>query len=160
MADDVRDYVLSPILRARFMGLFLAAAGVLLLGSTILLSVLDGPMDVVVVLAVLVVIAIFTLGSAMTRRWFVVRFDETGYQVRFIRGAGVRTARWTDVADLQTTTVLGNDCVVIGLRDGSRTTIPVTAIEGDQELFVDELRRRLGSGPGRRGAGGPATSGA
>ena len=81
-------------------------------------------------------------------RFTLVRVDDTGYQVRFVRGAGVRSARWTDVEDLTTTEVAGSDCVQFRLRDGRTTTVPVDLVAGDREEFVRELRNRLDAGHG------------
>ena len=55
----------------------------------------------------------------------MVRLDDEGYQVRFVRGAGVKQARWKDVEDVVATTVADERCVVLRLRDGRTTTIPV-----------------------------------
>lgn len=145
-----RDYGLAPQLRARLMGGFLALVGLSLLAVTIVTFALNLPGDVISVLIILVVVAIFTLGFLLARRWYVVRLDETGYQVRFVRGAGARQARWLDVEDLATTYVVGEECVLLRLRDGRSTTIPVNLIEGDREEFVDELKLRLDVGHGRR----------
>ncbi len=147
---SLRDYGLAPQLRARLMGGFLALVGLSLLGVTILTFVLNLPGDVISVLVILVVVGIFTLGFLLARRWYVVRLDETGYQVRFVRGAGATQGRWLDVEDLATTYVAGEECVVLRLRDGRTTTIPVNLIEGDREEFVDELKLRLDVGHGRR----------
>jgi hypothetical protein len=107
------------------------------------------PPDLIVVVALLAVVTIFLLGFVVVRRWFVVRVDETGYRVRFVRGAGVRSGRWSDVEDVQTQTLAGARCVVLRLRDGRRTTVPVDLIEGDRDEFVRELQRRLDRADGR-----------
>jgi len=98
----------------------------------------------------LVVVAIFVLGFLLVRRWYVVRVDAVGYQVRLVRGAGARRARWTDVQDVQTQTLAGSRCVVLRLRDGRTTTVPVDLIEGDREAFVRELQDRLELANGRK----------
>lgn len=149
-STETRDYGLSPQLRARLMGTFLAAIGVTLLVVTIVVFTFDLPGDVLSGLVILTVIGIFTLGFLLGRRWYVVRLDDLGYQVRFVRGAGQVKARWVDVVDLAATEVHGAKCVQLRLRNGSSTTIPVDLIEGDKEEFVDELRRRLDGGQGRR----------
>lgn len=149
-STEPRDYGLAPQLRARLMGTFLACIGVVLLVSTIVVIAFDVPADVLTGLVVLTVIGIFTLGFLLGRRWYVVRLDDLGYQVRFVRGAGESRARWVDVADLATSEVHGAKCVVLRLRSGASTTIPVDLIEGDKEEFVDELRARLNAGQGRR----------
>ena len=147
-STEPRDYGLAPQLRARLMGTFLAAVGITLLVMTVLVVALDLPGDVLSAVILLVVAGIFGLGFFLGRRWFVVRVDGVGYQVRFVRGAGVTRARWTDVEDLTTAVVAGAECVLLRLRDGRSTTIPVALIEGDKEEFVDELQRRLDQGHG------------
>ena len=145
---EPRDYGLAPRLRARLMGTFLAAVGVTLLVMTIVVVAFELPGDVLSGVILLVVVGVFALAFFLGRRWFVVRLDDVGYQVRFVRGAGVTAARWTDVEDLTTAVVAGSECVLLRLRDGRSTTIPVALIEGDQEEFVDELQRRLDRGHG------------
>lgn len=132
------------------MGLFLGAIGLILLTMTLLVAVFELPQDVLTALVVLVVIGIFSLGFFLVRRWYVVRLDEVGYQVRFVRGAGAKQGRWADVDNLTTAVVAGTECVLLRLRDGRQTTIPVNLIEGDREEFVDELQRRLDHGHGYR----------
>lgn len=144
--DRATDYGLSARLRARLMGLALVGIAVLLLAMTVLVAVFRLPQDILSALVVLVVVAVFALGFFLVRRWYVVRLDEEGYEVRFVRGAGTRRARWSDVEDLVTTTRAGDDVVVLRLRNGGTTTVPVALIEGDQEEFVDELRRHLDPG--------------
>ncbi|MET3961767.1 hypothetical protein ABIE44_001701 [Marmoricola sp. OAE513] len=141
--NDRRDYGLAPQLRARLMGAFLVALGVLLLLVTIVVVAFDLPGDVLSGLVILAVVGVFTLGFLLGRRWYVVRIDDIGYQVRFVRGAGEKNAKWSSVEDLATSELHGTRCVVIRLRDGRSTTIPVTLIEGDPEAFVSELMRRL-----------------
>lgn len=137
------DFGLAPQLRARMMGGFLAVIGVLLLVVTIAVISLDLPGDVLSVVILLVVAGVFGLAFLLGRRWYVVRLDDVGYQVRFVRGAGEKAARWADVEDLATSYVESEECVLLRLRDGRSTTIPVNLIEGDREAFVDELKRRL-----------------
>lgn len=148
MSTDEHSYGLAPILRARLMGTFLAGIGALLVVMTVLVAVLQLSPDVLGFLVVLVIVGIFALGFALSRRWYVVRLDEVGYQVRFVRGAGQARGRWQDVEDLTTAIVGGTECVVLRLRSGESTTIPVNLIEGDREEFVDELQRRLDAGHG------------
>lgn len=137
------NYGLAPQLRARLMGMFLAAVGVTLLVVTILVVALNLPGDILSGVILLVVVGIFALGFFLVRRWYVVQVDDIGYRVRFVRGAGATFARWAEVEDLSTVQVEGAKCLLIRLRDGRTTTIPVDLIEGDREEFVDELKRRL-----------------
>ena len=150
-SPDVRVYGLAPHLRARLMGAALVGIAVLLLAMTLVVAVLKLPQDVLSVIVILVVVAVFALGFFLVRRWYVVRLDADGCRVRFVRGAGRSQARWSDVKDLVTSTRAGDDVVILRLRDGGTTTVPVGLVEGDQEEFVRELRRRLdSSGDARR----------
>ena len=147
---DATTFGLAPQLRARLMATALIGLGGLLALATLLVLLLGLSLDVVSVLVVLVLVTVFALGHALVRRWYVVRLDPVGYRVRFVRGAGVTAARWTDVEDLVATTVAGARCAVLRLRDGRTTTVPVDVVEGSADAFVDELRRRLDAGHGYR----------
>jgi hypothetical protein len=149
-SPEVTTYGLAPQLRARLMAAALMALGLLLAGLTVVVLVAGLTLDVVAVAVVLVLLVVFGLGHLLVRRWYVVRLDPVGYQVRFVRGAGVKAARWTDVEDLVTATVTGARCAVLRLRDGRTTTVPVDVVQGTGEAFVEELRRRLEAGHGYR----------
>jgi hypothetical protein len=83
------------------------------------------------------------------RRW-VLRLDANGYRVRVLRTAEARSARWSDVLDLQTATVSGTRCLVLRLRDGRTTALPVDAIEGDPAVLTEALTAHLDRGHGYR----------
>lgn len=145
-----REYGLAPAVRARLLGASLAAVGLALLVATAVVALTDLPVAVLTGLVVLSALGIAVLGLLIGRRRYVVRLDDTGYQVRFVRGVGRAQARWTDVSDLTTAVVSGTECVVLRLRDGQSSTVPVNLIAGDREEFVDELQRRLDAGHGYR----------
>ena len=148
-SDSTRDYALSAQLRARLMGAFLAAIGVLLLVMTVVVAVFRLPQDIMTGLVVLTVVAVFGLGFLLVRRWYVIRLDADGYRVRFARGVGTTAAHWSDVEDLATAYSGDTEVVVVRLRDGRTTTLPVALIEGDPDAFVEELRARLDAANGR-----------
>jgi hypothetical protein len=58
-------------------------------------------------------------------------------------GAGVKRARWADVAQASTAEVGGQPCVVLALRDGRTTTVPVGVLAGDRDEFVTRVRALL-----------------
>ena len=147
---QTRDYRMATALRARLMGALLAVVGVLALVVTVVVAWAHLPGSWVAGLVVLGVLVLGGAGVLLGRSGYVVRLDDTGYQVRFVRGVGRAQARWTDVADLTTAVVSGTPCVVLRLRDGGASTVPVDLIEGDREEFVEELRRRLDAGHGYR----------
>ena len=73
----------------------------------------------------------------------MVRLGDEGYRVHWVRGVGVAAARWKDVEDAVTTTRRARPCVVLRLRDGGTTTIPVDVLAGDREAFVRDLQGHL-----------------
>jgi hypothetical protein len=145
-----REYALAPAVRARLLGTSLAAIGLAVLVAAVVVAVADVPRSILTGLVVLAALGVAALAWLLGRRRYVVRLDDTGYRIRFVRGVGRSSARWTDVSDLTTAIVSGSQCVVLRLRDGHSSTVPVNAIEGDREEFVDELQRRLDAGHGYR----------
>ena len=145
-----RDYGLAPAIRARLLGASLAVIGLAVGVAAVVVALTGLPGAVLNGLVVLAVIGIVVLGLLLGGRPYVVRLDDLGYRVRFVRGVGRTGARWTDVLDLSTAVVSGTECVVLRLRDGGSSTVPVNVIEGDREEFVDELQRRLDAGHGYR----------
>jgi len=147
---SARDYALAPALRARLLGVTLAVVGLVVLLVVVVVAAAGLSTVVVTGLVVLVALGVAVLAVVLGRRRYVVRLDATGYRVRFVRGVGRSQARWTEVEDLTTAVIAGTECVVLRLRNGETTTVPVAVIEGDREEFVDELRRRLDTGHGYR----------
>ena len=117
---------------------------------TVVAVAVDLPGSVLAGLAVLAAVGLAVAGVLLGRGGTVVRLDDVGYRIRFVRGVGRSHARWTDVSDLTTAVVSGTPCVVLRLRDGASSTVPVNLLEGDREEFVDELQRRLDAGHGYR----------
>jgi len=133
----------------RILGAALVAAGLLVGLLAVAAAVLDwsGAVTMVAAVALWAVVAVLAL---LLRLAPVVRLDDVGYRVRWVRGAGVREGRWKDVEDVVATTVQGARCVVLRHRDGRTTTIPVDLLSGSVETFVDDLREHLNRGHGYR----------
>jgi len=55
----------------------------------------------------------------------------------------VTAAGWGDVADVVAASPRGIDCVVIRLRGGDTTTIPVDALAADRDAFAKDVRSHL-----------------
>jgi hypothetical protein len=149
-SPDASDYRLAPLLIARFVGLYLVLLAVVVFAATIVVAVADLPTIVLVVLLLLGLTGLFVMAWVLRSRVTVVHLDGTGYRVAMVRGAGVKEARWVDVEEAVTATPRGFPCVVIRLRDGGTTTIPVQALAGDPDDFARDVRDRLRAG-GRRG---------
>lgn len=132
------------------MGSFLAGLGVLTLLVTALAGILGLPIIALSIEIVLVVAAVVVAGWLLTGKAVVVRLEEDGYQVRLVRGAGVKQGRWKDVEDVVVTTTAGERCVVLRLRDGRTTTVPVRALAAEPAAFVKDLQEHLNTGHGYR----------
>ena len=136
----------------RLLGLGLALVGVLvlLLAGVVLAASLPAAVLTVGLVVALVAAVLVLAGVAALRRRVVVRLDEDGYRVRSVRGAGVREARWKDVEDVTAPTLQSQRCVVLRLRDGRTTTIPVDVLAGSPDAFVRDLQEHLDAGHGYR----------
>ena len=108
------------------------------------LATLGGlPQVILAGLLALVVIALVALVVVLAPKHWIVKLDETGYSVRFIRTAGTKASRWGEVNELEATTVAGARCVVLHLKDGTTTTIPVDLIAGGGQPFAEAIARHL-----------------
>lgn len=144
------DYRLSRPLAARMLGVLLAVVGLFVVVLTLAVALLDLPVGFLTAGVLGAAIVVLAGSLFLTRRSSVVRLDETGYRVRMVRGAGTTEARWTDVEDVVTAHIAGEPCVVLRLRDGRTTTIPVRMLAADREAFVRDLQRHLDEGHGYR----------
>jgi hypothetical protein len=144
------DFGLAPAIRARLLGTGLVAIGFVVLLGVVLTWLTDLSSAFVTGLVVLAVLGVGALGALVGVRHWVVRLDEHGYRVRVLRSAQARSARWTDVLDLQAATVGGQRCVVLRLRDGRTTTLPVDVIEGGPTRLTEALTTHLDRGHGYR----------
>jgi len=147
------DYRLSPALGARLVGVLLVVTAILLFATTAAVAVLELPTLVLLVVAVVLVGGVLATAHVLLRRASVVHLDDLGYQVRLIRGAGVKEATWKEVEDAATAEPRGIPCVVLNLKDGRTTTIPVQALAADREEFVRDLQAHLQRGQGLRPLG-------
>ena len=148
--DTATVHRLAPAVAARLLGVVLCAVAVLILVSTLLIAVLD------LHTAFLLVPVLITIASLVACWWlwrekgWVVKFTDEGYRVQWVRGVGAASARWKDVEDAVTTTLLEAPVVVLRLRDGRTTTIPVEMLAMDREAFARDLREHLQRGQGLR----------
>ena len=81
---------------------------------------------------------------------WVARLTAEGYRIQWVRGVGTASGRWKDVEDAVTTTVADSPVVVLRLRDGRTTTIPVEMLAADREAFVRDVQAHLQRGHGLR----------
>lgn len=146
---EVSEYRFAPLVAARIVGALLVAVAVIVLLVTVLVAALGLSVVVVPAVAVLAVVGA-AAAYAVLRRVPVVRLDPEGYRVRMVRGAGTDAAAWAEVDEAVTATPAGLPVVVLKLRDGRTTTVPVTLLAVDREQFVRELQAYLMRGHGLR----------
>lgn len=149
-AADPSDYRLAPLLIARFVGLYLVLLALVVFIGTAVVAAADLPTISLVVLLLAGLAGLFVLGWYLRSRVTAVTLDVDGYRVGLVRSAGVKAARWSMVEEAVTADVRGLPCVVIRLRDGGTTTIPVQALAGDPDDFARDVRDRLRAGGQRR----------
>jgi hypothetical protein len=149
--DDVaHDYRLARSVVVRMMGAVLVLAGIVVLLVGVGVALLDWPAGVLSASVLLTAAVVLGVALGLARRATVVRLDETGYVVRWVRGVGVAQGRWKDVEDVVATTVAGDRCVVLRRRDGATTTIPVALLDRPGDKLVQDLQRHLDRGHGYR----------
>jgi hypothetical protein len=139
----VTEYRLAPAIVLRVAGAALVALAGLVLVLSLVTGLAGWPFWPVVVVALVGLVAVAGGAAYAARATYVVRLDPLGYDVRLVRGAGVKRARWVDVAEVSTAEVHGAPCIVVALRDGRTTTVPVTLLAGDRDEFANRLRALL-----------------
>ena len=140
---DVSDYRLAPLVLARFVGAYLVVFAVVLLGGTALVGAFGWSMDVLVVLLAVGLLGLIAMSWWLRSRLSIVRLTASGYRVRMVRAAGVTEARWAEVEDAVAAAPREVECVVLRLRDGRATTIPVQLLAADKDDFARDVRERL-----------------
>jgi hypothetical protein len=128
----------------------LVAVALLILLSTLAIAVLD--VHTVLLLVPVAITLLLLAGTwwAWRQKGWVARLTPEGYRVQWVRGVGTPAARWKDVEDAVTTTVADSPVVVLRLRDGRTTTIPVEMLATDRDAFVRDIQEHLQRGHGLR----------
>lgn len=142
-APSVTDYRLAPPVMARLVGAYLVVLALLLLGTTAAAVALDLSADLLVLVLGVGVLGLIGLAWWLRSRLVVVRLTDSGYQVRMVRAAGVKDGRWSEVEDAVAASPRGIECLVLRLRDGRSTTIPVELLAGDRDDFARDVRAHL-----------------
>ena len=143
-------YRLAPAVAARLLGVVLCTVAVLILISTVLIAAVDLHTVFLLVPAGLALVLLVATWWTWRQKGWVARLTPEGYRVQWVRGVGAPSARWKDVEDAVTTTIADAPVVVLRLRDGRTTTIPVEMLAVDREEFVRDVQRHLQQGQGLR----------
>lgn len=130
------------------MGMALVVLALVVFALTLVTAFAGMSLSVVVLVGGLLLVLAAGGGWWLVSRAVVFHAGEEGYRVRFVRGAGAHEARWVEVEDAVTRFVGDAPCLVLRLRDGRTTTIPVEALAIDREQFVREVQEHLQRGHG------------
>jgi hypothetical protein len=153
----VSTYRFAPGLLVRMLAAVLVLGGLLVALAAIVVWTLRAPTGVLSAAVVLAAFLAVAAGLVTTRIGApiltVVRFDDTGYRIRMLRSAGVRQGRWVDVEDAVAATLSGHECVVLRLRDGRTTTVPVDVLATTPRAFLADLEAHLDAAHGYRRLG-------
>ena len=142
-------YRLARPLAARLVGAALVTAALAVMVATVVLVLVGAPPSVLLAVAFVVVVVAVGAAFAVARGWSVLTLDDAGYRVRW-RSAGVRSAAWQEVDDAAATHAGEQPVVVLQLRDGRRTVLPVRLLDVDREELVRTLQEHLQRGHGIR----------
>jgi hypothetical protein len=148
--ENATVYRLAPAIAARLVGAVLCAVAVLILVCTVLIAVVDLHTVFLLVPVVLTFAVLAATWWLWRQKGWVARLTDEGYRIQWVRGVGAASGRWKDVEDAITTTVADSPVIVLRLRDGRTTTIPVEMLAVDREAFVRVIQEHLRNGQGLR----------
>jgi hypothetical protein len=146
--DDTRDgaatrYRLAPALGVRLVGRSLVTLAVLVLLATLLGLVVGSGWVIAGLVALVGLVAVGVWAWWLLRRATAVRLTDEGYAVHLLGGVGATRASWSDVTEVAATSPDGTPCLVLRLREGGATRLPMTALRGDPDAFARDVRRRV-----------------
>lgn len=141
-------YRLAPAVTARLVGLAFLVLAVTTFAITALILTAGWPPDLIVLVLVVELLAVFGAVTWLRTRAYVVRLDDLGYSVRLVRGAGVKNGRWSEVSEAVAAHPRDVPCLVLRRTDGTTTSIPVGMLASDRDDFAREVGTRLARAQG------------
>lgn len=141
--DPTTTYRLAPALGARLVGRSLVALAVLVVVATLVGAVIGAGWVLAGVVALIGVVLVGGRTWYLLRRAWAVRLSPQGYDVRLLAGVGVASATWTQVGEVVAASPGGRPCLVLRLRDGRMTRLPMTALAGSPDDLAHDVRRRV-----------------
>lgn len=137
---ELTYYRLAPTVQARLLGAAMVGLALLVFAGTAVVIAARIDFAWLFIPLVVGVAAVIGFGWWLRNKAYVLRASAQGYRIAFVRGAGVREARWVDIQEAVTTMPAGTPCLELRLKKGGATTIPVTILSIDREQFVRELQ--------------------
>lgn len=141
---------LAPAVAARLVGLAFLVLAVTTFAVTALVLIVGWAPDLIVLVLVVELVAVFVGAGWLRSRAYVVRLDDRGYSVRLVRGAGVQDGRWSEVTEAVAAHPRDVPCLVLKRSDGTTTSIPVGMLAIDRDDFAREVGTRLTRAQGSR----------
>ena len=141
-------YRLAPAVTARLVGLAFLVLAVSMFALTAVILAAGWPPDLIVLILVVELLAVFGAAAWLRVRAYVVRLDDRGYSVRLVRGAGVKDGQWAEVSEAVAAHPRDIACLVLRRTDGTTTSIPVGIIAADRDDFAREVGARLSRSQG------------
>jgi hypothetical protein len=145
-------YRLAPALGVRLVGRSLVTLAVLVALATLLGLVLGPGWVIAGAVTVVGLPAVGAWAWWLLRRAVAVRLTAGGYDVRLLAGVGATSASWSDVTEIVAQSPGGTPCLLLRLRDGRGTRLPMTALVGDPDAFARDVRGRVRDAHTERGA--------
>lgn len=140
---ELTYYRLAPTVQARLLGAAVVGLALLVFAGTAVVIAAEIDFAWLFIPLVLGIAVVVGFGWWLRNKAYVLRASAQGYRIAFVRGAGVREARWADIQEAVTTMPGGTPCLELRLKQGGTTTIPVTILGVDREQFVRELQGHL-----------------
>lgn len=140
---ELTYYRLAPTVQARLLGAAMVGLALLVFAGTAVVIVARIDFAWLFIPLVVCIAAVIGFGWWLRNKAYVLRASAQGYRIAFVRGAGVREARWVDIQEAVTTMPAGTPCLELRLKKGGATTIPVAILSIDREQFVRELQGYL-----------------
>jgi hypothetical protein len=137
------SYRLAPALGVRLVGRSLVTLALIVVVATVVGLVVGAGWALAGIVALVGVVLVGAWAWWLVRRAVAVRLSPGGYAVRLLRGVGVTEARWSEVDEVAAASADGAPYLVLRLRAGGATTLPMGALAGDPDAFARDVRRRV-----------------
>ena len=136
-------YRLAPALGARLVGRSLVTLAVLVVLATLVGDLTGLGWRLAGGLTAVGVVVVAAWAFYLFRRASVVRLTDAGYAVRLVAGVGVSSASWGEVEEVVAASPAGEPCLVLRLKGGRLTRLPMAALAADPDAFAHDVRRRV-----------------
>jgi hypothetical protein len=136
-------YRLAPELGARLVGRSLVTLAVVVALATLVGDLTGLGWRLAGWLAAIGLVLVGLWSYYLLRKAWAVRLTDAGYAVRLLGGVGATAASWTQVDEVLAASPAGRPCLVLRLRDGRATRLPMAAIAGDRDVFALDVRSRV-----------------